>query len=828
MSEEFGPGKLLNTDFIVSLSNNDIEVYKANQLFSEELEFQKDTLRCLIDKGISFCALVSGFRGTGKSVFVDYAMKECAENKDVIVVRFNSMKYDSYQSFLRQSIRELYLSIKDKPIKKNNKTYDKTELQKLYLSTFYDVKEMSDMVKNNSKSLSDTLENSLSINRDVSVNEILLLILATAVSKGFWGKIITFGLAILGKVGLSYCANRSLKSELSESVDNSYSFKCESVYDDEISTYYFEEELRKLKKAGKNIILVIDELDKLENTEVADILRDLKPLLLSDFCNAVLVGGINFEEELYRGKAGMNSVGTGIFNRRFYMPLASMKDLVSIGRKMMDDELDEEDDKVYLDFFKIKAIESRGVKRSFVNSIISSARGVDKLFYVEGEIENYVIEHRDLLGYYDTIEVFEDIMAQTYTDADYLISDVSIQYAQYLIQYIIAGGFINTTYRVIREKLDESICEVDREFIRGILSDSKKEDIIKYILDLSYGEDSSGDDGNNPDGPTPNGPVPDGPFPGGDSAANYEEDDFDLDENYGIEDLSNHAVAEEINPEVIRKIVREGRRKLDKSATSDNYLNANWGSGKSLNYVSMIRNKIANDEEWSDDFLNMVDAWSDRGIAIDKDEISNLNEIYRLVFFFSKYFKMSMEEFCEMCYDYLYFEKKVYYFEEQNPVDRLFLEINKDGKRKLFMSEYAELLMKIWYNMAINSGTYSNYDMKRRDNPYGPLRGIDFIDWEKKNGFEVKYYKSINYLNRYRKSILEQLTSTLTSNDAYRNLKNVAVIVFELNADMLQDLVLETKEVIGIQTKMIAVNLYSYETFKKSIDYIYDYFAFND
>src|SRR5690606_2355029 len=54
------------------------------------------------------------------------------------------------------------------------------------------------------------------------------------------------------------------------------STSADELYDDEIASYYFEKTLKNLKGSGFKIVFILDELDKVNNTEISNLINEMK------------------------------------------------------------------------------------------------------------------------------------------------------------------------------------------------------------------------------------------------------------------------------------------------------------------------------------------------------------------------------------------------------------------------------------------------------------------------------------------------------------------------------------------------------------------------
>lgn len=412
----------LNTKFLHDISKEEHEL-----LISEEQKEKVEQIRGLLDQDVRFCTLVTGYRGTGKSSLVHYALKEYEDKnqKKFFVIYYNAARYKNYKSFLRRFVRELYFVM-------NSKGSASDQLKKMYYQTFYDIKEYHRQ---------EHLEHERAIRKrkaEIEASgEFDLKALGNSVAEvvkysfpvGFIVKFMNGSLsAVMGgviwvaatiwsscsKAGIKLkCKEDRTKEQEEEETQNSGEM-IETLYDKEIAEHYIFDELQNINnEKEENLIVVLDELDKVEDEELDKIFHDLKPLFLSCDCNFILIAGRNMDRYLFKAQKDTDNIAKTIFTNKVYIPLSTVQDMMEFAEQFFCKEKEEfySDEKLQY-YCKQKIFESRGVKRAFINAVISESKWDEKdKPYVE-VADTIKKEKLELLTAFEKIE---DLIGQEYT-----------------------------------------------------------------------------------------------------------------------------------------------------------------------------------------------------------------------------------------------------------------------------------------------------------------------------------------------------------------------------------------------------------------------------
>ena len=354
-------------------------------------EEDMNRIKGLISENVSFAGVVYGYRGTGKTSFVDNVLKEFTNSR--VIIRFNATNYDEYPKFLKRFIRELFLAvnnvIKSNPHQKDNLNYE--NLKNIYKHTFYNITESSSeehiiseqLTKNISLSLESTIE------KTVDIVSIFAAVMSQVVIFLFKNSnkinadtlkqsIIAFASVFALNVASKLVLNVGIEKNSSDGHENKSTRFEESLYDDEIAEYHVFNEIEKISNKyglGK-IIFVLDELDKLDEDRIKKIIKELKPLILSPNVISILVAGKNYEKYLDEEQDETDSIADNIFSQKIYIPLVNGERAKEIMKSLfVTKEESSFDNSEYLDE---KVVRAEGVIRNMINLILSDITWVEK------------------------------------------------------------------------------------------------------------------------------------------------------------------------------------------------------------------------------------------------------------------------------------------------------------------------------------------------------------------------------------------------------------------------------------------------------------------
>src|SRR6185437_5151844 len=356
-----------------------------------------------IKHGTATCYFISGYRGAGKSSFINRIKSEFKspygkekvglidtffnwlirkfrrdkKDKDfeeVVFVNVNFSRYENHTNLLRKLIRGLYIRLREldsfKIIKKQERKKRLEEqsilgLEELFEKTFYET----------SRDYSKSIKTELVISQSVGMKLVMKLV----------PTILLFAVCILNVIvksaevdlinkvviGVSCLITITIVIKVTYSNMERKDFNRKTMYDDEIADYHFDRILRDLKNEGYRIVFVLDELDKVEDAEMNKLLKEIKPYLVSGEASFIAVAGqklyYKYEQAKYRDDELLSSV----FSRFIHIYLLSRQDFRLLFDKVLIDKdklTDEEKTQLnqYIDYL---ILESKNVPRKFISII---------------------------------------------------------------------------------------------------------------------------------------------------------------------------------------------------------------------------------------------------------------------------------------------------------------------------------------------------------------------------------------------------------------------------------------------------------------------------
>ena len=401
----------------------DVTGENINYICPEELLGDKNRLLGMMTNDIMFCTVITGYRGTGKTSFVRNIINSLP--KDVISVTINATKYKEYEVFIKRFIRELYLRYTGEVPQ---------YITQLYLHTFYDMKhfgkveKMHERDKKKSNYDKKTITGSISIDLKKIITFFLTLLISYAmlwggnkVGQDFIGKlaaVITMCSYILTniKINTDYIKSTE-KEEISSSgfhEDVTNNISLETLYDNEIAEYHLFDALEKTHNKGKRFLIVLDEVDKMENSnDLKKIFSELKPLFLSSYCNVIVVAGKNVDSFFNEEDDKEDSIVDNMFSQKIYVSLCSVNENKMFVEQLFKEKLKNKvivDDFIQSYIMKIVVL-ANGNKRKLINLLIADIEWEgDNAFIV---IEEKGIE-KNFQKLYDVMVKMEEYIFTTY------------------------------------------------------------------------------------------------------------------------------------------------------------------------------------------------------------------------------------------------------------------------------------------------------------------------------------------------------------------------------------------------------------------------------
>ncbi len=297
-----------------------INIEKLNKEYIDTgyLFEEKEKINNLIKKVDNNNILISGFRGAGKSHFIDSIIKSYSKDSTKIFIKQNVNNYTEYNLLLRGLIRALFEELDMKKNSGNNENNEDVQkllkdLEKLYKNTFYNVSEIFSTSKQ--ETLLDSIKMEFSVSKLVEllipIVSYVIVIFGAMKMNDILKTFLVFILSILTWIKYEKQYNRE-RTKISK---EEYS----TLYDDEIAEYRLFNLLKRLNDAGIKVIFVFDEVDKIENGDKLNkFYSDLKSLLLLEECSSLVIAGqstyYEFEKSIFQEDSLLNNIFTTLIH----------------------------------------------------------------------------------------------------------------------------------------------------------------------------------------------------------------------------------------------------------------------------------------------------------------------------------------------------------------------------------------------------------------------------------------------------------------------------------------------------------------------------------
>ncbi|BDG48334.1 ATP-binding protein [Parageobacillus sp. KH3-4] len=431
------------------ISDSPYEMGSKNEIFvsqDDEL-FEQIVLEIVNGNPASF--LISGYRGAGKTSFINKVKEKCLQkDSNILFVSLNFGKYEEFSLILRKIIREVYLAIDNKELVINRGTNSLSknvkeqlekdnpsllrELELIYERTFYQVTESRKHSLQTEKSINQTI----TYNIKKSVISVGLLIAAVidnefkfvekilGLNNTHLDKVILIVSAIWAafesyKLGLSYSKKKTELNELSLS----------SLYDNEIAEFQLKKILNGLKHSGLKLVFIIDELDKIDDDEkLNSLINELKPLMLSGLASFILISGQKLYYKYQASHTIDDAVISSVFSKTIHVPLLSIKQFEELFKKILVKESDFSNT-LLQDYINSIILQSNRLPRRFINLIRQNLTWEDKTSYItiDEDIANGLKTDTQLLEVIKDIEV-KNIKEEKFDSGikDFLITQLHI------------------------------------------------------------------------------------------------------------------------------------------------------------------------------------------------------------------------------------------------------------------------------------------------------------------------------------------------------------------------------------------------------------------
>lgn len=335
--------------------------------------------------------LISGYRGVGKTTMIQMLEDSITTNnigrgdgieknnpkesllkgKTVLCIHMNMDRYDTYPNFIRNLSRELFISYKK--TNKDTKTDDSellSQLEKLYQQTFYQVNEISSI----EKKVEREVTKSLTLNAVTFIKTLypLLMVILGSFSStlkfNIPGLVVTiFGVIWFVLGNFNFSRTKSKKNIEKNNV------QIESFYDSEIAEYRFFDMLNKLKESNFKVVLIFDEIDKIDKDEKLDkTLAEIKKIILHQGTNSILIAGQRLLYKLISAGVTDDGLLSSMFSSTLHVPMLEYDDLKEkLYKYFIEEDLDNDEKEILNYYIDSVILKSNSVLRQARHEIIS-------------------------------------------------------------------------------------------------------------------------------------------------------------------------------------------------------------------------------------------------------------------------------------------------------------------------------------------------------------------------------------------------------------------------------------------------------------------------
>ncbi len=360
--------------------------------------------------------LVSGYRGSGKTSFVNKLEEKVhsewnnlsgdqnnsAAESDAPVrlfplfIRVDVARQEERGILLRRIIRGLYHALADKHsgksdlIPRGDQLFEEIEL--LYERTFFDVNTVSE-----SKLINEsTTEFLASLNIKTMVFWISALIISglntiTGLTEGilkdhgFSPAIGTAADMLLFAAVLISVLFKTLRFSVKQSKKrkDTQQLTKKTLYDDDISEHHLLRILGELKDKKIHVIVVVDELDKIETPQnLVEVVRAFKPVMLSGKATFILVAGLGLYYTYLTSRTSDDALVGSLFSNVVHVPLQNIDHFRGLFKKILV-EPDRINLEIVIKFVDSLVLRSNRIPRTFMNLLRQDLQWVENEAFVE-------------------------------------------------------------------------------------------------------------------------------------------------------------------------------------------------------------------------------------------------------------------------------------------------------------------------------------------------------------------------------------------------------------------------------------------------------------
>lgn len=446
-----------------------INYKKLNEIMSNEIN-EDDTnvfdnfknIEAQLSNDIFYIApnayLVSGYRGVGKSTLIKRLENKLINEKkdDCIFININLSKYQETPLVIRKISRELYKSIlKNDKHKKNIASDVKDKAKLLYMKTFFDVSDTYTLLEK----LEVSDERTFTLNPKTIINMLLpniLLLFSLFISSTFMENNVYLNVLIVIISAIWNAITIKMVFKRKDITEDRKEQVIKSLYDDEIAEIELLELIEMLQNEGeirKKIVLVIDEIDKIDDLkQINTLINELKPLVLSKHLYTIFITGQQLFYEHYFSNTKDDAVISSLFSKLFHVPIIPKKTFEKIFETIiLNNEITSN---TFIEYYiNTKILESNRIPRRFFNLIIQDIEWKDDkaIICIDNDQEHYYKWVSDVLDILEEIE--SEINDNEYPKG--LIDFIVNQHHNW-IKKVISFGTSKFSTEMILETFDDS------------------------------------------------------------------------------------------------------------------------------------------------------------------------------------------------------------------------------------------------------------------------------------------------------------------------------------------------------------------------------------
>ncbi|HEX8195607.1 MAG TPA: ATP-binding protein [Pyrinomonadaceae bacterium] len=330
--------------------------------------------------------LVSGYRGAGKTSLVN-KVKELLK-QETLFISLSLAKYESYPVLLKKLIRQLYLGF----VKTTEYNQRKNEVDGLvdkfsllYERTFNEITETKKDESKSEKSFS--IETTFNLKKIIPPIVLILLSVTDLAFSIFQIPYISYVIFTASVIWLGI-STLDIKSKYSKNKTATAELLRKSLYDDEIAEYHLIEILSELKKSNLNVIIVFDELDKINSVEdVQKIIHELKSLLLSGLANFIVISGQGLYYQLEKSHTLDDPIISSLFSKTIHVPFLHYSSLKKYCLNLVEND-EQKKDPILNNYFDALILKSGRVPRKLSNIIRNKIHWEQQSAYLIIDEEN--------------------------------------------------------------------------------------------------------------------------------------------------------------------------------------------------------------------------------------------------------------------------------------------------------------------------------------------------------------------------------------------------------------------------------------------------------